>query len=84
VFDAIETRFTCAIKQTLKLLARAFSVRFADNSAGTAVVRCKNVWISEGNQKLYGTIILKEMHRSASFLKKSRAWKSSARWFAIF
>jgi hypothetical protein len=34
VFDAIQTQFTWVIKQTLPLLARAFSLRFAGNSAG--------------------------------------------------
>jgi hypothetical protein len=27
-------------------------VQFAGNSAGTIIVRCENVWISEGNQTL--------------------------------
>jgi len=35
VFVAIETQFTWVIKQTLPLFARALSVSFAGNSAGT-------------------------------------------------
>jgi hypothetical protein len=36
LFDAIETQFTWVIKQTRQLLARAFSVQFAGNFAGTS------------------------------------------------
>jgi len=31
--------------------------------------RCKNVWISEGNVTPYGTLVLKEMHRSVSLVE---------------
>ena len=39
VFDTIETQFAWVIKQTLQLLAQTFSLRFAGNFAGTAVVQ---------------------------------------------
>jgi hypothetical protein len=42
VFEAIQSQFTWVIKQTLALLARSFSVRFAGNSAGTHWIRLKS------------------------------------------
>jgi hypothetical protein len=56
VVDAIESQFTCVIKQTLQLLTRAFSVRFAGNPAGTGAVRLQDR--SDYRSKSYGVAAL--------------------------
>ena len=38
VFNAIQTQFTWVIKQTLAILGRTFSLRFAGNFAGSETV----------------------------------------------
>jgi hypothetical protein len=49
VFAAIETQFTWVIKQTLVLLARTFSVRFAGNSAGKIGGDSRRIQVSLGS-----------------------------------